>query len=385
MSDVSKGSPRLAWVDQMRTMVIVLVVNIHACVTYSHVGSWYVNELPDPPLVVKLVFLLWEGHLQAFFMGLLFFVSGYFAYGSLGRRGPRGFMRERLVRLGLPTLLYMLVLNPVILFVVNAGGNEWGPLGKAYAGYLSSGWFLKGTGPMWFAEALLVFSAGLVLARCASPALAAPPATAPAAPVAVGLWAFGAALVVTTFLIRLFQPVGSSVQNLQLCYFPQYVLAFGAGVAAARGGWLVALARSRAARRAGWLALFLGPLAMAAVLLGGGIWKGASLVPFSGGWNWRTFSFAAWEQLAGLGLGLGALAFCSGRLNEDTRLARWLNDRSFGVYLFHPVVMVLITIGLRRIDANPFFKVSLLTGACIVASFAVADLAKRVPGLRAIV
>ena len=383
MSEISKGGSRLAWVDQMRTMVIVLVVNMHACVTYGHVGSWYVNEPPDPPLVIKLVFLLWQGHLQAFFMGLLFFVSGYFAWGSLGRRGPGRFMRERLVRLGLPTLLYMLVLNPLILFVINAGGNDWGPLGKAYAGYLSRGWFLSGTGPMWFAEALLLFSGALALAWQARPALTAPGASG--APGAGGLWVFGATLVAATFLVRLVQPLGSSVQNLQLCYFPQYVLAFGAGAAAARGGWLVTLARSRAARRAGWLALFLGPLALAAVLLGGGIWKGQSLVPFSGGWNWRTFGLAAWEQLAGLGLGLGALAFCSGKLNEDTKLARWLNDRSFGVYLFHPIPLILITIGLRPLDINPFFKVSLLTGACLVASFAVADLARRIPGLRAIV
>jgi glucan biosynthesis protein C len=85
--------------------MVVLVVNMHACVTYSHVGSWYVNEAPDPPLPIKLAFLFWQGHLQSFFMAILFLVAGYFAHGSLERRGPAGFVRERLVRLGLPTLL----------------------------------------------------------------------------------------------------------------------------------------------------------------------------------------------------------------------------------------------------------------------------------------
>ena len=54
--------------------MIVLVVNMHACVTYSHVGSWYVNEQPEPGMPVKLAFAFWQGHLQAFFMGLLFFL-----------------------------------------------------------------------------------------------------------------------------------------------------------------------------------------------------------------------------------------------------------------------------------------------------------------------
>ena len=30
---------RFAWIDNLRTLVIVLVVNMHACVTYSHVGG----------------------------------------------------------------------------------------------------------------------------------------------------------------------------------------------------------------------------------------------------------------------------------------------------------------------------------------------------------
>src|SRR5450432_4230272 len=102
---------RLPWVDNLRTLVILLVVNMHACVTYSHVGDWYAMSKVEPSLAEKLPFIVWQGHLQSFFMGLLFFVSGYFVHGSLSRRGPGSFARERLVRLGLPTLFYMLVIH----------------------------------------------------------------------------------------------------------------------------------------------------------------------------------------------------------------------------------------------------------------------------------
>src|SRR5258708_38511031 len=93
---------RVPWVDHLRTLVILLVVNMHACVTYSHVGSWYVLSEQEPSLGAKIPFILWQGHLQSFFMGLLFFVAGYFAHSSLARRGPAAFVRERLFRLGLP-------------------------------------------------------------------------------------------------------------------------------------------------------------------------------------------------------------------------------------------------------------------------------------------
>jgi hypothetical protein len=113
---MSSPAPRLAWIDNLRTLVILLVVNMHACVTYSHVGGWYLKEAPEPPMAVKVVFVFRQGHLQAFFMGLLFFLSGVFAHRSFERRGPGPFLRERCIRLGLPSLLYMLVIQPFILY-----------------------------------------------------------------------------------------------------------------------------------------------------------------------------------------------------------------------------------------------------------------------------
>ncbi|HEU0039615.1 MAG TPA: acyltransferase family protein, partial [Verrucomicrobiae bacterium] len=110
--------PRIAWIDNLRTLLIVLVVNMHACVTYSHVGSWYRMENPEPALPAKMAFILWQGHLQAFFMGLLFFLAGVFAHPSLERRGPGAFLHERARRLGLPSLLFMLLVHPFMVYVL---------------------------------------------------------------------------------------------------------------------------------------------------------------------------------------------------------------------------------------------------------------------------
>ena len=75
-----------------------MVVSMHAAVTYSHVGSWYFMEDPKPSTPVLAIFATYQIFLQAFFMGLLFFLAGYFVPGALARRGVSGFVRDRLVR-----------------------------------------------------------------------------------------------------------------------------------------------------------------------------------------------------------------------------------------------------------------------------------------------
>ena len=318
-------------------------------------------------------------------MGILFLAAGYFAQGSLARRGPAGFVRERLMRLGAPTLFYMLVLNPVILLLINPNRSDYGPLPGAYASYLTSGNFLGGTGPMWFAAALLIFSAVLAAWWALRPLPEPAAADAPRAPRRacdrdLGPRARGGdlrhpdrgagRLVGPQHAALLLPPVRPRVRDR------------GRGSAGplAPGACTV---RSRAQGRMG--RPVLGPVALALVLVMMGALTGKISRDFAGGWNSTALAFAGWEQLAGLGLGLGALAFCSGRLDVSTPLSRWLSDRSFGVYLFHPPILILITIAMRPITADPFFKVALLTAACLVASFLVSDVARRIPGLRALV
>ena len=374
---------RLPWIDHLRTLVIILVVNMHACVTYSHVGDWYVNESPAPPLSVKLGFLYWQAHLQAFFMGLLFFISGYFARHSLQRKGARAFIRERLFRLGLPTLLYMLVLHPLIV----AGLNPFGLSSTQRSAYLSDYYlrarFIGESGPLWFAAALLVFC--LVLAAAAgrsAPREAKPCGAWPSAGVMV---AFAAGLVGLTFLVRGIQPIGTNVLNFQLCFFPQYIAAFVAGVAAAAGGWLVPLARSKFAAGLGAGALFMGPLALTGVLYLSQPIHAAGSPRFFGGWNLPALGYAAWEQLTGIALGLGLLALFSRRFDRETTFGRWLSERSFGVYVLHAPILVALTLWLRPVAVPSAVVMTLaLTALGLIASYLAADLAKRIPGLREI-
>ena len=106
--------------------------------------------------------------------------------------------------------------------------------------------------------------------------------------------------------------------------------------------------------------------------------------PYEGGWNLQALGYAAWEQMAGLGIALGVLAWFRRYGRWEGRLARWMSDRAFAVYVLHAPVLVSLTPLIRPVAVDPFLGAGVLTLMGLVSSFVVADLARRLPGLRRI-
>jgi hypothetical protein len=78
----SAATDRLAFVDNVRWVMILLVLYMHAAVTYSPFGGWYYRERTQAGLATLFFFGTSQAFLQGFFMALLFFVSGYFVPSS---------------------------------------------------------------------------------------------------------------------------------------------------------------------------------------------------------------------------------------------------------------------------------------------------------------
>ena len=83
-------------------------------ITYGASGGWYYNEVRPGSDVSSQLLSLFTGFNQAFFMGL-FLLAGYFTPGAVERHGAAIYMRERAVRLGLPLIVYFLLLSPVTI------------------------------------------------------------------------------------------------------------------------------------------------------------------------------------------------------------------------------------------------------------------------------
>ncbi len=93
-------------------------------------------------------------------MGMFFLISGFFVPGSYERKGPKAFLRDRLLRLGAPLVAFYFVLSPIATIAgglaarQSLGGSWW----EVYLNTI-------GAGPLWFAEALIAFTAGYAIWR----------------------------------------------------------------------------------------------------------------------------------------------------------------------------------------------------------------------------
>jgi hypothetical protein len=374
---------RILFVDNVRWTVILLVISMHAADTYSPLGSWYFVDRASISPLTLLTFAAWQTYLQSFFMGLLFLLAGVFLPASLARKGTTGLIAERAFRLGLPVLLYMFILGPVTEYFFAHSWTSTQPTSFAseWLKHIRNGEFLQENGPLWFCLALLIFSLVYTTWRMRVPGarrgsqITPPPGTA-------AMIGFSLGMAAGTFVVGL-APGDGVFLNMHLRDFPQYVLMFMAGIAAANRQWLTRLDQ-RAAR---WWAAIVLPVGFAlwlAILLGGilGVPDGAAKLH---GWHWQAAAFDLWQAFTCVALSLGTLVLFRERFNAQGPLARFLSTNAFSVFVFHPPVLIAAARLLTIAHWHPLVKTLLLTISAAVASFVLsATVLRRIPGLKAI-
>lgn len=337
--------------------MIVLVVTIHLAVTVSGFGSWYYVYDTHLDTLSTVWFAFYQSFTQGYFLGLLFMISGYFVAGSYDRKGFGGFVGDRFKRLIVPTLIYMIAITPFIEIV---------ELGQKPTGFNLVG-FLSGTGPMWFAATLFGFSLiyGLVrLISRRSTAASDRKKLEPTWGLAVSL---ALIIAVCAFLIRIVQPIGTDILNFQLCYFASYIVLFIVGILAYRNN-LFAKISYRAGKRLVIGAIALGFLAwfvLVAVATATG-----STVALEGGLTWQSAAFSTWESFIAVAMSIGLIAVFREKFNRQSKLVKTLSDNSFAVYMFHPMIIIPVTLLLIPLALYPIAKWLLLCVICVPLCFA---------------
>lgn len=375
----AKGPPaRLAFIDNIRWTIIILVLSMHASDTYSPFGNWYLTDRRPMSFAATMTFAVYQSFLQAFFMALLFFLSGYFAAPALDRKGVSRFVRDRFVRLGLPTLLYMLVIGPLTQYYLS---HSWGGGGFAHQWWthLADGEWLSETGPMWFCAALLIFS--LVYA------LLERPPHGPRRGIPFGsigaVFGFVAVMASATFAVRVVVAENVSLGNMHFGDFPQYVLMFAVGILAYRGHWLDRVSNRSATHLACGTLLASTALLVCLILLGGAL-RGDTK-DYSGGFNPVSAGKSLWESLVCVGMSFGSLALYRRYFDHQGAAAKFLSNNAFAVYLFHPPVIVGLALLFRGFEAPALARAATLTAAAAVVTFALCALVfRRIPLLQQI-
>jgi fucose 4-O-acetylase-like acetyltransferase len=337
----SSPSPsRLFYVDNLRIYLIVLVVLHHVSVGYGGPGGWPLKETPTDP-ISPILLLLFNGVNQSYFMSFFFLLSGYFLVGSCDRKGPWKCLVDRLVRLGIPLLAYVLIIAPLVAFIVVrlAQGRE-ASLVDVYAYF----WQHRriSVGPLWFVEALLIFSIVYLAIRSATERIGAwshPTLYAHCFPANKAIAGCMVLLTLGTFIMRLYFPVGAHLVHFQPGHFFHYVVCFWLGILAFRGNWLAHLpaAHGRLWGRVALITLILLPVAIAISL-----WMGDGPDVFMGGISWQAFIAAAWESVACLSIIVFLLYVFQTRLNRQGPYLKTLSANAYTVFIVHQFVITLI-------------------------------------------
>jgi glucans biosynthesis protein C len=366
------GMERLVFVDALRVAIIVFVIVHHSAQAYGPTGgAWPVHDSAQSNW-----FLPFYTANAAFGMGLLFVLAGYFVPSSYEKKGPRLFLRERWVRIGVPLVSLVLLVHLPAAYLI---GSRPAPAEFIHWLY-ERGWqpiYLH----LWFVAHLMLYSAAYVAWRQLSARSADTPGHWP--PSHLAIVGFVVVLALATWVVRVWYPVDTWVPLFWImpaepAHLPQYVALFAVGIAAHRGDWFRKMPTD-----AGTIWLGIGLIASAGIYLAYmlGPWHDLMTV---GGLNLPSLVRSTWETVIAVGLSVGLIVAFREMFSRPNPVLGAMAAASFGAYILHPAIVVALQAAIRGLALHAFVKFALVSALGTLLAFWLARLSAKVPGLRAV-
>jgi Acyltransferase family len=367
---------RLLFVDNIRVFLTVLVILHHLMITYAGTGNWYYLEGRQDDVVDGLGSWFCAIN-QAYFMGLFLLISAYFVPGSYDRKGAGRFTRDRLIRLGIPLVVYGWVVNPLFCYWFFGWDHKMSFWRYFTDGYVGSGTVI-GQGPLWFVEVLLIFSLVYVGWRLLVPRAPLPPVAATPFPRDRTLVLFAVGLGVAAALLRIpfamdaytFRPL-----NLQFAFFASYVALFVVGLIAYRRDWLRGLPDRTGRRWVKVAALMILLWAPTVLALG----AADNDLPLKGGLHWQSPVYAMWEAFTCVSLCIAVVYLFRRHLDRRGRLSAFLVPNAYTAYLIHAPVIATLAYELRGVTWYPLLKWALVALVAVPLCFGLSALIRKIP------
>ena len=343
---------RKKYIDNIRWITVALVVVYHVIFIFNGTGTLGgVGPLCPVQYQDAVLYLLYP-----WFMLLLFVVSGMCARFYLGRHTHKEFIRERTVKLLVPSTLGVVVFGWILGYFNMKIGGAFDSMGAVPKPVLFVIMCLSGTGPLWYIQLLWVFSLLLTVFRRVEKDRLSTLCAHTTLPVLLALTVviYGAA----------------QIGNVPVVVVYRFGI-YGAGYLL---GYLV-FAHDEVMTRLekAWL-----PLTAAALILGA-----AFTAVFWGQ------SYAGHEVLdtplcnvfAWIAV-LAVLAFMKKWGGFDNAFARWMTRKSWGLYLFHYLPLAACAYYIYAMPIPAVLKYLLTAASAVVGGVLLYDIISRIPVLR---
>lgn len=385
VQEVTQTSTRLFFIDHLRIGLTILVVLHHIALVYGASAPFYYVEPPfndTQTFTTLLVFVLFN---QAWFMGGFFLLAGYFTPGSFDRKGLPSFLKDRLIRLGIPLIVFIFILNPlsalgVYLMPGTLTGITTSPTWQDYPN-------LIGLGPLWFVAMLLIF--GFIYAgwRTITGNRTASKVNNGSSPGYLSIVIFTLGLALVSYLMRMLVPLGESVNLFvdylsfpTLAYLPQYFSFFVLGVVAYRNDWFRSLPRSKGV--VGILSAIVAGIVLFPLAFSGNFFSleiTPALENAMGNGHWQSAVYVLWDSIFAVGISLGLLAFFRDFFSRENKLGTFLSAHSYAVYIIHIPIVVYLAYLLRNVELANLSKFGMATLIIVPVCFALAFVVRKIP------
>jgi len=142
-----KAKARNLSLDRTRTFLTLVVLLHHAVIPYTYFG----HTDPASWIGFDVVVLCTD----SFFMAMFFFLSGLFTWSGIARKAPQVFLRDRLLRLGLPFVIAAFTVIPLAYYAIALRHDPELTFASFWWKTITVGpW---PSGPIWFVWVLLAF------------------------------------------------------------------------------------------------------------------------------------------------------------------------------------------------------------------------------------
>lgn len=374
-----KNNKRLYFINKLRVMLTVLVIIFHISIAYGGMGEWYYYENVNE-ISYKFFFTAFNAICQAFFMGLFFLISGYFTPLSYDRKGAKKFIKDRILRLGIPLVIYMFIINPSIYYMMDVL-----TLNKkiSYFNFMKDAIFnLKYIHPktLWFVEALIIFAFLYVAERKIFKFFTAKQSKGCFLE-KKKILTFIILLGLSTFIVRIFYPAQKEIIFLRVGYFPQYICLYIIGIIAYYNDSINKITKKMSSF---WFRISIGSILLLPVILLIAVNRNTAQF-FSGGLHLEALAYALWEPFVCIGVCMKLLYVFRERFNNESKFWSILSENTYVVYIIHAPISVYFECLFFDININIILKVILVTVFATISSFLLSHyVIRRLPLLKKI-
>jgi glucans biosynthesis protein C len=381
----------------LRAIVILLVLSFHSVLAYLQLLPAEPYAFDAPPYLWRafpivdnqrwLGFSFYCAWQDVFLMSLFFFLSGLFVWQSLCSKGSRLFLQGRILRLGVPFALVVVLLMPLTLYPTYLQ-TAADPSISAYWQHWRALPFWP-CGPMWFLW--LLFAADLIAASLyqfaprlsaalirALTAVEAHPSRYFAGFILAGVLAYVPLALIFTpsawfdlgpFAFQLSRPL-------------HYALYFFAGVGIGAGGIERGLLAADGPLARRWISWLAGALVTLLAWMGfAGLTIAAGSSASIGLQFFTDVSFVLACFASSFGMLAIVLRFAARRLSS----LAGLRDNAYGMYLVHYLFVVWLQFALLGVPLPAIVKATVVfAGTLLLSWWAVAAL-RRVPTIGQII